>query len=130
MGSTFSNYHLRTNNPKVVAEFFQGIAQLRTIICLPKNMWVTVYDEALEYKDLPEHHRVLVELTRKLATIAVFFAVHDSDESVFLLYDSGTLVDQFCSEPFRQMVLSDSPEPVVLKSCCNCSGARPQRAGT
>jgi hypothetical protein len=77
----------------------EKLATSRAAISPPKNGWVTVYDEESDSQNDSIIHRIALGLSRSLKTDVLAFLVHDSDIARYWLYRSGSLLDEYNSEP-------------------------------
>ncbi|HEY2461977.1 MAG TPA: ankyrin repeat domain-containing protein [Candidatus Acidoferrum sp.] len=99
MGSSFTNYQVRTNDAAKCAKVVAGCIASRAVLTDPQNGWITVYDEKSESQDIEVIRSLTKNLSSKLKTAVFAIVVHDSDIFVYLVYKNGQLLDRFDSKP-------------------------------
>lgn len=99
MGAFFTNYHVRTDSSSAVRQALLGLVRARAYVSPPKNGWITIYDEASDEQDSAILKRMAGGISKALGTAVLALLVHDSDIAAYWLYQNGTLVDEFDSNP-------------------------------
>lgn len=99
MGASFTNCHVRSSDLRSCAKALSAVVSSRAFLTQPKKGWISIYGETYDAQELSELERVAKGLSRKLATDAIAFLLHDSDVFIYVAYRNGRLLDRFNSHP-------------------------------
>jgi ankyrin repeat protein len=99
MGSDFSNYHIRSEAQDEVIRAMTRLARGAFHVTRPTQGWISVYEAVTETQSAAERRRLARGLSRRLHTGVLALQLHDSSVLSYLLFDDGTLVDEYDSCP-------------------------------
>jgi hypothetical protein len=99
VGRHTSNYQVRSTEREDVRRAMRRLARGAFHVTRPAGGWISVYDEAAERQDEDERRRLARGLSRRLHTGVLALLLHDSDVVSYLLFDDGTLIDEYDSCP-------------------------------
>ncbi|GIW06717.1 MAG: hypothetical protein KatS3mg060_1522 [Dehalococcoidia bacterium] len=96
MSATFANISVRTDQQETVYEL---VDDGDAFISPPILGWVTVFDRQASEGDLSRLAELAALLSEALQTAAIAFMVIDGDAFFYLVFDNGTLQDEYASDP-------------------------------
>lgn len=89
MGTTFSNFHVRTEDVVAVQKALEQIGGIAWIAAEPRNGWVSVYPYRLS----------LLVLMQTLTIPLINVELYDDDIAMYQLFENGVLVVEYDSYP-------------------------------
>lgn len=104
MGSTFTNFHVRTTDATQVCDAILATAGIAWVSAEPQHGWVSVYPYRCEARSVAEYTKLPV----------LSLSEYDGDIAQYELYENGALIDEFDSDPDYWVgsdVGSDDPIP-------------------
>lgn len=97
MGTTFHNYHVRTENVATVQKALEQIGGIAWITAAPLNGWISVYTYRLS----------LEELVHVLPLPLISLEIYDDEIATYQVFENGLLVGEYDSYSEN----SHAPEP-------------------
>lgn len=127
MGEKFTNYQILSNSTSDVAQVVKSLTRTKAYVSPPKGGWVTAYDQMTDYEmNYDEISHLTREISSTLSTVVFAFVVRSGLNFMYLAYDCGQVMDEFCDDPelfgFEQVngkatkVFPGNPE-VLLRYC-------------
>jgi hypothetical protein len=100
MGERFINYQICCDLTGDITSSIRAILIKKAYVSLPKDGWITIYDEASEdHFDYTTVSQFAQHLSQRLSAVVFSFVVVSGLYSTYLLYDRGERIDQFHSDP-------------------------------
>ncbi|MFW9260019.1 hypothetical protein [Nostoc sp. CALU 546] len=100
MGEKFVNYQIRSSSMENVINIVKNLTRTKAYVSPPKNGWITVYDQMSDYEfKYTEISNFSQNLSASLLTVAFAFIVFSGLHFIYLVYDTGKLVDEFYDDP-------------------------------
>jgi hypothetical protein len=98
MSNSLSNYHIRHNNSDAVERVARNVLGGEAYLSRVWGSWISLYD-AKTNQDAAELHRVAGLLSAGLGCPVWAFLIHDSTVLAYIVYDQGSLRDEYSSKP-------------------------------
>jgi hypothetical protein len=99
MGASLTNFHVRGRSMEDVEQAARRLIASRAVVLQNQGPWVTLIDEASESQEIAVVVRLARGLSASLDAPVLALLIHQSDVCCYYLYDHGTQVDQYFSNP-------------------------------
>lgn len=100
MSEQFANHQIFSNSISDVAQVVKGLIRTRAFVSPVKDNWITIYDQMADYEmDYEEISYLSREMSSSLATVVFAFIVRSGLHFMYLVYDCGQKIDEFCDDP-------------------------------
>jgi ribosomal protein S18 acetylase RimI-like enzyme len=103
-GSSYGSIHVQTDDltsvERAVAQFVPRLpgGSRGSEVSLPRNGWITVYDEACD-RDPSTLRRLAKELSERTGAVVIAIGVEHEQVVRFVLHEAGRIVDEYLSVP-------------------------------
>jgi ribosomal protein S18 acetylase RimI-like enzyme len=102
LGESYASIHVQTDDTAAVeaaaAKYLPRFGGGEARVAGPLNGWVVVYSELAD-RDRQARHRLAAELSNATAAVVCTLAVEDGRVVRFVLYERGSVVDEYQSLP-------------------------------
>jgi len=100
MGASFVNYQILSSELNKVTESVAKLIQSKAYVSLPKNNWITLYDEESDNEfNYYEIHYMCQQISLDLSTTVIALLVYTDLYLLYFLYNNGECIDEYHSNP-------------------------------